>query len=176
MRAGRAAHGNNGGDRGPRHEHQLAPLVQSALLFSPARLVALQTLGYCDETQTRHWRALAMHVLLRCTCISQKVEAVRRSYGNGGLFASVAGSELLYRQAWLPACAQTALSACRKCVTDRVLKNVIGKVGGPEGMQGFDALDIDDQVHLLTAHASSWRRRGQTDVIPLQLLPSALAH
>ena len=40
-------------------------------------------------------------------------------------------------------------------MTDRVLKNVIGKVGGPEGMQGFDALDTDDQVHLPTAYASS---------------------
>lgn len=39
-------------------------------------------------------------------------------------------------------------------MTDRVLKNVIGKVGGPEGMQGFDALDVDDKVRLPTAHAS----------------------
>ena len=34
----------------------------------------------------------------------------------------------------------------RKCVTDRVLKNIIGKAGGPEGMQGFDELDNDAQV------------------------------
>ena len=33
-------------------------------------------------------------------------------------------------------------------MTNRVLKNVIGKIGGPEGIQGFDALDPDDKVHV----------------------------
>ncbi len=31
-------------------------------------------------------------------------------------------------------------------MTDRVLKNIIGKAGGPEGMQGFDELDEGAQV------------------------------
>ena len=35
-------------------------------------------------------------------------------------------------------------------MTDRVLKNVIGKVGGPEGIQGFDGLEDDDKVHLVS--------------------------
>ena len=48
---------------------------------------------------------------------------------------------------------QTWFPVHRKCVSGRVLKNITGKVGGPEGVQGFTALQKRDQVPYLALPA-----------------------
>ena len=52
-------------------------------------------------------------------------------------------------------------------MTSCVLKNIIGKAGGPEGMQGFDELDEDTQVGA--ASLLSALERSRVDAIQGEL-------